>query len=245
MVYCISDIRGDYDKFMEMFCKINLKRADTLYLLGNIIDGKDGMKLLLDLMMRDNVYPIIGTHEYAALKCLSWLAEHPNPDELSGIDPDTMQKMADWISIGGQETIAQFRKLTDEEREMIIDYLSDFSLYEEVSAEGKDFVLVHAGINNFDPEKELDDYDIYELISESPDFSKTYFENKYLVSGHTPTRRIYEEDNPLIDPMPEGEPSKYDKVFIKNNHIAINCGADIGGRLAAVRLDDMKEFYVD
>ena len=245
MIYCISDVRGDYDKFMAMYCKINLKRADTLYLLGNIIDGKDGMKLLLDLMMRDNVYPIIGWHEYSALKCLSWLAEHPDPEELSDIDPETMRKMADWISIGGQETISQFRSLTEDEREMIIDYLSDFSLYEEVAVGGKDFVLVHAGINNFTPDKDLDDYDIYELISESPDFSKIYYNNKYLVSGHTPTRRIYEEENPLLEPTPVGKASRFDKVFMKNNHIAINCGVDIGGKLAAVRLDDLKEFYID
>ncbi len=246
MIYCMSDIRGDFAKYTKMLSKLHLKGTDTLYVLGNVIDGSEGsMKLLFDMMMRENVFPVIGEHEYAALKCLSWLAKHSDETDLSAMDPDTMQKMLDWTALGGQQTIAEFRELTDEQREMIVDYLSDFSLYEEVEAEGTEYVLVHAGIGDFSPDKDMDEYDIHDLITTSPDYSKKYFPDKVLVTGHTPTRRIYEELYPLNGKTADGEPSRYDKAYIDNGHIAVNCGVDIGGRLCAVRLGDLAEFYVE
>ena len=244
MIYCISDIRGEYERFSSLLKKLHFNSRDTLYVLGNVIDGGEGsMKLLLDLMMRENVYPVIGEHEYAALSCLKWLMNDVTHSDVSGMDSDMMQRMAEWAAIGGQQTIAEFRALDEEQREMVVDYLSEFSLYEEVKAGGKQFVLVHAGINNFSEDKDLDEYDIRELLTAAPDYSRTYFADKTLVTGHTPTRRICEELNPLIDPTPDGTPSPYDKIFIESGHVAINCGVDIGGRLAAVRLDDMTAFY--
>ena len=61
MIYCVSDIRGDYEKYSKLLKMIRLNGRDTLYVLGNVIDGADGsMKLLLDMMMRENVFPVIG-----------------------------------------------------------------------------------------------------------------------------------------------------------------------------------------
>ncbi len=247
MIYCVSDIYGNKDKFDKLMRKIHLKKSDSVFVLGNILDGEHGIDLLMDMMMQENIYPIIGEHEYAALKCLVAINKNPDPTALMKLGTDVVDKISYWVSMGGQKTIADFIKLDEENREMIIDYLSDFSLYEEIEIKGKDksFVLVHAGINNFDPKKDLDDYDIYEFISQTPDFSKRYFDDKYLVVGHRPTRKIYFDDNPFIDPVPDGKKSQHDKIFKKNGIIAINCGSDIGGKLAALRLDDFAEFYVD
>ncbi len=246
MIYCMSDIRGNYNGFKNILSKIHFKDTDTLYVLGNVIDGGEGsMKLLLDMMMRENVYPVIGEHEYAAIGCLSLLMNDADDVDLAGLSHEKMERMADWASMGGQQTIKEFRELSDEQREMVVDYLSDFSLYEEAEAGGRSFVMVHAGIGNFAPDKELEEYDIRELITQPADYSKVYFEDKYLVTGHTPTRKIYEDQNPLIEKTPEGGSSPYDKIYTLNNHVAINCGSCIGGRLCAVRLDDMKPFYED
>ena len=245
MIYCMSDIHGHYSGYKALLSKISFKSTDTLYVLGNVIDGKgsSSMKLLLDMMMRENVYPIIGDHEYAAIECLSILMENADDPNFKGLPKEKMEQMADWVSMGGDKTIKEFRALDDEKREMVVDYLSDFSLNEEVEIGSKKFELVHAGINNFSPDKELDDYDIYELINDAPDYSKKYYDDKYLVTGHMPTRRIFESQYPLIGFTPEGESSPYDKVYMENNHIAINCGIDIGGKLCVVRLDDMSVFY--
>ena len=71
MTYCVSDIHGNYEGYLKLLEKINLRDIDTLYVLGDVIDrGKGGIKILQDMMMRFNVIPILGNHEYMALKVL-------------------------------------------------------------------------------------------------------------------------------------------------------------------------------
>ena len=72
MTYVMSDIHGDYERYMKMLEAINLDEdRDTLYVLGDVIDfGDAGMKILDDMSSRPNVYPIIGEHEYTALPLL-------------------------------------------------------------------------------------------------------------------------------------------------------------------------------
>ena len=49
--YVISDIHGQYDKFIAMLDAINLRDTDTLYVLGDILDrGPHPIKVLLKLM---------------------------------------------------------------------------------------------------------------------------------------------------------------------------------------------------
>lgn len=114
-----------------------------------------------------------------------------------------------------------------------MDFIADFELYEEVHVNGNDFILVHAGLGNFEPNRQLWEYELHELVWKRPDYDKPYFCDKYMVSGHTPTMLI--QDNPR---------SGY--IYQANNHIAIDCGCSFpGGRLACLRLEDMKEFYIE
>jgi len=67
MSYVMSDLHGCYDKYMQMLEKIKFSDNDTLYILGDIIDrGDDGIKILLNMMNRNNTIPILGNHEYMA-----------------------------------------------------------------------------------------------------------------------------------------------------------------------------------
>ena len=38
--YVISDIHGEYERFMELLEEIELKDTDTLYVLGDVLDRK-------------------------------------------------------------------------------------------------------------------------------------------------------------------------------------------------------------
>ena len=111
------------------------------------------------------------------------------------------------------------------------EYLKNALAYELVGVNGQQFLLVHAGLMNFDPAAPLSEYALYELVWARPDYSKPYFEDIITVTGHTPTMHI------------PGCPAP-GKIFKKNNHVVIDCGASIGGSLACLRLDDMKEYYV-
>lgn len=233
MTYVISDIHGDYERYMKMLDLIKLNEdRDVLFVLGNVLDfGEGSFDILLDMSSRPNVYPIMGEHEYMALPLLSKLAGDLSEKAIAKFDAKTMQSFMEWGKNGGQETVAKFRELDKEDREWIIEYLEEFMPYEEIEVCGKEYVLVHAGLDNFSKSRELDDYGVEELIYEAPDWSKVYFDNKTLVVGHTPTVEI--------------NPSSKGKIWCLNNTVALNCGSSFGLPLGCLRLDDMKEFYVD
>ncbi len=49
MIYVMSDIHGEYDKYIKMLELINFSDEDELYILGDIVDrGKEPVKVLLE-----------------------------------------------------------------------------------------------------------------------------------------------------------------------------------------------------
>lgn len=166
MIYVMSDVHGCYDKYKAMLEKISFSRNDTLYILGDIIDrGEDGIKILLDMMNRPNVLPILGNHELMAYSVLKRLNVEITEDNCSSqLDYNTMKAWQEWMSNGGAPTQREFTILNHAKRERILNYLENFSLYEGVSANGKDFVLVHTGLTNFSEDKDLNDYSIEDIV---------------------------------------------------------------------------------
>ncbi len=244
MIYAMADIHGQYDKYISMLQKINFSDSDVLFVLGDVIDrGSQGMAILKDMMMRTNVYPILGNHEYMAITAIPWLMQEITEETVKKIDPEMMQGLIEWMNVGGSSSITEFRELSRDEQEAILDYLSEFELFEIVEAGGKEFVLVHAGLNNFDEERSLSDYDLSEVLFQRPDYEIRYFKDKYLVTGHTPTRVAYAAERGFhLDDLSSDE--YQDLIFKKNNHIAIDCGSSFGGKLGCICLDTLEEYYV-
>ncbi|EFB75954.1 hypothetical protein SUBVAR_05734 [Subdoligranulum variabile DSM 15176] len=87
------------------------------------------------------------------------------------------------------------------------DYLEEFELYEEITVNGQEYILVHAGLHNFAETKKLSDYQLYEVIWEPTDYDKVYFKDKILITGHTPVQLISK--------------GKSEKILKMNNHT--NC----------------------
>lgn len=233
MIYVISDIHGCYREFRELLDKIDFCDEDELYLLGDLVDkGPEPITLLQDVMMRPNVYPILGNHDYAALTVLSKFNTEITAENVeSHLTGEDMTSYMYWIQDGGSTTAEQFVKLDAEERQDILEYLEECTLYEEVEAGGKQYVLVHAGLNDFRPEKPLEDYDLQDLILYRADYDLQYYSDKYLVTGHTPTFKIREDGQPLI--------------YTEHHHIGLDCGCIYGLKLAAYSLDTGEVFYVD
>lgn len=232
MIYVIGDIHGDKEKFDSMMEKLFPTDNDTVFVLGDIINiGDSSIELLQDMMYRPNVYPVLGEHEYMAKKVFPLLAEFSSIDEanekLQGENKELFEK---WLKMKSEKTTEDFLSLDEEGKESIIDYLSEFEPFEEISAGGKSFVLCHAGINNFEEDKDLSEYDEEDFVFAKTDYSTIYFADRYLVTGHTPTA--------VIDRSLTG------KVYSKKRHLAIDCGCGYGGRLAAVCLDKLKVYYV-
>ena len=230
--YVMSDIHGQYDMFMELLDKIKLKDTDTLYILGDVLDrGPHPIKTLQKLMEMPNAICLVGNHELMALECLEFLMKEITDASIDEFDEKIMDNLLTWRFNGSQTTIDEFWQLDSGAKQDVIDFIKEFQIYEEVSVSGKDYLLVHAGLGNYSPEKDIEDYSLHEFVWMRADYDVKYFSDTYVVTGHTPTQNIKGNPRPGY-------------IYQKNNHIAIDCGATFpGGRLAAICLDTGEEYY--
>ena len=235
MHYIISDLHGHYDKYRVILDAIQFKSTDTLYILGDVIDrGPDGCKILLDMMGRPNVIPILGNHEFTAAMCLPWLLEKVTDQSLDTLSEVQIAALSEWIANGGSPTLQELKRLTQGEREDILEYIREMDLYAEVEAGGRSFVLTHAGLDHFAPEKPLGAYELMDFLFARPNLNTEFYRDKYLVYGHTPTRLLRQQ---------AGE-APADDIIRWGTQIAVDCGCGYGGRLGCLCLDTLEEFYV-
>lgn len=230
--YAISDIHGQYDMFMELLDIIKLKETDTLYILGDVLDrGPHPVKVLRRLMEMPNAICLVGNHELMALECLEFLMKEVTDMAIEELDENILDNLVTWQYNGSKSTIEEFSDLSPEEKQDVIDFIKEFLIYEEITVADRDYLLVHAGLGNYSHEKDIEDYSLHELIWVRADYNEQYFEDKFVVTGHTPTQSIKGNPRPGF-------------IYRKNNHIAIDCGVHyFGGRLAAICLDTGEEFY--
>lgn len=235
MTYVMSDLHGEYDKYLSMLDKIKFSDDDDLYILGDVVDrGQKPVEILRDMSVRHNVFPIMGNHDKMAIDVLSWLLDEVNEEKLyKNIDNESVYRLMVWRMNGAQTTIDGFQKLPKDERWFLLDYMKSFAPYDVVKAGGKTFILVHAGLGNpdiFDRKKPLDEYSLHDLAFVRFDYDREYFGGDvYIVTGHTPTLTI----------------TCKAEIYHSCNNICIDCGAVFAsGALSCLRLDDMKEYYV-
>lgn len=229
MVYAVSDLHGSFDKFKRLLRDIRFSDNDVMYVVGDILDyGDESIELLCDLSMRYNVIPIVGDHDYRALKLLCALDKMLRGE--SAPDPEVLAEMTAWIQDGGQKTMEGFKALDDDMKEGVIEYLEDMSLYEEVEVKGRKYLLVHAGIADFDADTPLDDYMPEDFIHECADVERQLIDGVTLVVGHRPTYEI--------------EGAQKGKIYHGEGAIAIDCGAAFGEPLGCICLDNGKEYYI-
>lgn len=233
-VYVISDIHGEYELFMKMLEKIKFQDTDTLYILGDILDrGPNPIRVLRKLMEMPNVIPIVGNHELMAVKCLDLLCEEITTETIKKLNNSFVENLLIWQENGGYSTIVELRRYNAQVKKELIEYIKEFLIYETLTVNRKKYLLVHAGLGNFSEQKDIEEYSLHDLVWGRVDYEKCYFEDMYVVSGHTPTQSI--KGNPRLG-----------FVYQKNHHIAIDCGACFpNGRLAAFCLDTGEEFYVE
>ena len=145
------------------------------------------------------------------------------------LDEKMLGNLVTWQYNGSSTTIEEFRALSREMQRAVIDFLKEFSIYEELTVNGKEYLLVHGGLGNYNPEKDIEDYSLKELIWDRAEYGILYFEDVYVVTGHTPTQEISGNPRPGY-------------IFRGNNHIAIDCGCNRpDGRLGAICLDTGEE----
>ena len=114
--YVISDIHGEYDKFIELLDKIKLKETDILYVLGDILDrGPHPIKILLKIMNMPNVICLVGNHELMALECLEFLTKEITDKSINEMDEKMIDNLLTWQYNGSSTTIDEFSKLDSDQ----------------------------------------------------------------------------------------------------------------------------------
>lgn len=235
MTFVMSDIHGEYQKYLKMLEKINFQdnNNDTLYILGDTIDrGPQSAELLIDVFSRKNVIPLMGNHELMAIPMLEILLSDISEKEFQNrISYTAIYGLLNWKMNGGNSTCNSFSKINSTERLRLLSELKKLPLFKTLEVNGNRFVLVHSGINNFEESKPLESYTAEDFVFARPDFNKRYYSDSktYVVFGHTPTNTVI------------GEP----RIFKGSGNICIDCGATFeNGKLGCLALETMEEFYV-
>lgn len=243
MIYVISDIHGNKQAWESIKKQINLNEDDTLYILGDVIDrGRDGINILLEIMNNRNMFMIPGNHEYMMMRALGVKYKYGS----SNFDAEDEMRL--WFRNGGKVTYNNYKALDEAEQDKVMEYLRILPLNRCATVNGIEYMLVHAQSE-----------DIYSLIMHRA-VSKTTFcvwdrdyilqvapllpQNMRIIFGHTPTINLPPELNE------NKEISEYMTIFKYKGVIGVDCGAAYEdmelsrkGRLACIRLDDMKVFY--
>lgn len=216
--YVISDIHGQYDAFIKMMEVIAFVDEDELYIIGDVIDrGPKSMECIKWIMERDNVLTLLGNHELILY--------------------DTYIHDAQAV----YHSLTEVREtLSEAEQKAVLQWIEDMPECKLIKVGGKQFYLNHTQAVSPDYFKE-------ELTDRMfPEYSK--YENYYnltikdiiCIHGHIPTMEMRRWN---------GQPK--DSSIWKNKSgtiIDIDCGAGYpkeGGKLGCLRLNDMKEYYVE
>jgi serine/threonine protein phosphatase 1 len=229
MTYVVANLHGQYEKWKKLVEEIGFEEDDVLYVLGDLVDyGEESMELLCDLSMRYNVLPVVGEHDWRAVRMLTGF-EKMRRSSSSKPDASYIAEMQTWVQEGGQVTLEGFRALDDEMREGVLDYLSDLALYEEIEVNGVTYRMVHGGIPaGLSADGDFDDCDPEEFWETPLDFTADYTDSGVVViAGHCPTGEI-----------PGG---KAGKIFRGKGCIGVWCGEDVLGCLC---LETDEEYYV-
>ena len=228
-IYATADLHGmSPERFRQLLNSVHFSADDWLYVLGDVIDrGEHGIHLLRMLMNMHNVQLLLGNHEHMLLSC-RWIFDELTDDLLDDLDDDRMGTLSVWLANGAQPTLDalnKLRRVSPDTLDMLFDYFDDAPLYDTVSTDAGDLLLVHAGLGNFSPEKKLRQYSRRELLWTRPKLNDRYFDHITTIIGHTPTAYYGDEHA--------------GKVLFTDTWIDV----DTGGNPALLCLDDLSVTY--
>ena len=258
--FVVSDIHGHYETFMKLLRLIDFKPEDIMYIDGDVIDrGKDGIKLIQYIMKQENMEMFLGNHEMMMLRAI----EYERDLKLGKIDPRrdeehlTPYELWTHPANGGEDTFADFYRLSQKEQDEIEKYLKSLRLIKRIEVGGVKYHISHSySINrrfgkelflrNADPvEAETIVWEsIFDRMGDPYDKKEKcpfqYKRDHYIV-GHIFTQRLNH-----LDDLGRG------MIFISEKYrgcyvIDMDCGMAINSRssrLGCLQLETMEEFYV-
>lgn len=260
--YVIGDIHGQYNALRMLLDKIEYTpKKDTLYFTGDYIDAgphsMDVLKYLSKLKKNGNVYCLLGNHDDMMLQYLRKRTNEIKYDNYG----------YSWFNNKGQNTLEQYQNLPENEQEEIFNFLKSLDyFYDNIEVNNKKYYIVHShpikanssGVYDFD-DKIVFLWERWKKATYNPfGLMGKKFNEHILICGHTMTHKYTNEIvvdwNKLSSFSKETKQELLTmpklKIFKGDRFINVDCGGKIlhctpQARLAAYRLEDGKEFYVN
>lgn len=272
-IYVVGDIHGCYSSWIKLKNKIEKQDSEaTFILIGDIVDRGPQVCKIITWAMK-NVTPdgkyqmILGNHEAMKIK---WWDEYKNIVNRTLAEKKQRygEKITPNLDYGNYPDAYDFSKCMvradykEEQVEEIINFFRTLPYYKELKIDtGKrkqHYIIVHGGIGPecLNKDETFRKRSIKECGNEIQidharrNKEKILWERRYtgrkelkktiVIHGHTPT----------IAPECELKGAVPGRIFFTANDINLDCGEVFrskgykNGNLAAIRLEDLKEFYV-
>ena len=253
--YVVGDIHGCYDEWIQFKNSIEEQDNNAKFILvGDIIDRGQKILEMIQWAMKnitsDGKYQmVIGNHEDEKIswwkECKKYVEQEGELKSILNFYPDRYDFQDIFIE----------NNLGIEEINTVINWFSTLPYYKDIQINDKRFIIAHADIpysiirvNTETDEHILKDNDSLsnkdkEFIVWSRDidgFKK--IPNTILIHGHTPTITSYAFS-------PKDKNKVRGKIHYTHNRINVDCGLvfkynDKNANLAAIRLEDLKEYYL-
>jgi len=169
-IFAIGDIHGCYNAFRTMVEQnIQIKKSDTLILLGDYIDRGTHSKEVVDYIINlqkegFDIVPLKGNHEEMLLDAF-----------------ENIEFLSKWIQNGGDKTLNSFGISTlNNINPGYIDFLNGLNCYCAI----EDYLFVHAGFNDEAVNPFSDKY--FMLWECKKEFKNQSLKNKTVIHGHCP-----------------------------------------------------------
>jgi serine/threonine protein phosphatase 1 len=174
-IFAIGDIHGCSKTFETLlFDKIQLRKTDQIYCVGDYIDRGHDSKGVIDMILklRDDgysIYTLRGNHEQMMLDAFTF-----------------EEAMEVWIKNGGGQTLESFgiASLND-----LPDRYLSFLMETEFFIEKDNYIFAHAGLN-FRNENIFEDKEAMLWIRDFDRYQPA-LGDRLLIHGHTPERLNY------------------------------------------------------
>lgn len=224
MHYVMSDIHGEIERYQQMLKAIKFSDDDMLYVVGDVIDRfPGGLDILRDVRSRQNVVMMLGNHEQMCLQAMGEVLV-PGAKEM-------------WTQNGGDITRDELLAcMTFEEREDLLQWLSELPTELHVTVNGQRFYLVHGF-----PSDSVDGRVWTRPEAETPNPLDASVQ---IIVGHTPIYCFHPDPSAFVQQLRETDAHMSIAHWDGFTCIDCGCGKEIPERrLACLRLEDGKEFY--
>lgn len=146
--YAISDIHGHFSTYKKLLEKLKFSENDFLYVVGDVIDrGRDGIKIILDIMERPNVELILGNHEIMMIDAIEFMRKNDAEGKTEKADLGEAFTPVDlWFhpANGGKTTYNAFKKLEPEMQDKMLEYLKSLRLIKRLKVGDISYHISHS-----------------------------------------------------------------------------------------------------